>query len=71
MPTINPKKNGTTAAAVLKSKTEAGIFDVFLCHNSRDKPKIKEIAEEPEAARRLALARRMGATSGLALAARP
>jgi len=46
MPTINPKKNGTTAAAVLKSKNEAGIFDVFLCHNSRDKPKIKEIGED-------------------------
>jgi hypothetical protein len=42
-----PKKPdlGKTAAAVLKSKTEAGIFDVFLCHNSQDKPTIKEIAE--------------------------
>ncbi|HEX4697190.1 MAG TPA: TIR domain-containing protein [Candidatus Udaeobacter sp.] len=42
-----PKKPdpGKTAAAVLKSKTEAGIFDVFLCHNNRDKPTIKEIGE--------------------------
>ena len=37
---------GKTAAAVLESKTEAGIFDVFLCHNNRDKPTIKEIAED-------------------------
>jgi hypothetical protein len=43
-----PKKMdpGKTAAAVLESKTEAGIFDVFLCHNNRDKPTIKEIAED-------------------------
>jgi hypothetical protein len=46
MPTINSHKGETTAAAVLKRKTEAGIFDVFLCHNNRDKPKIREIAED-------------------------
>ena len=43
---ISPQENETTAAAVLKSKTEAGIFDVFLCHNSRDKSEIKKIAED-------------------------
>lgn len=43
-----PKKAdlGKTAAAVLKRKTEAGIFDVFLCHNNRDKSTIKKIAED-------------------------
>jgi hypothetical protein len=46
MGNVIPQVNETTVAAVLKSKTEAGIFDVFLCHNSRDKPEIKEIAEE-------------------------
>jgi hypothetical protein len=46
MGTITPPESESTAAAVLKSKTEAGIFDVFLCHNSRDKPEIKAIAEE-------------------------
>jgi hypothetical protein len=45
-PTQNSTDAGQTAAAVLKSKIEAGIFDVFLCHNNRDKAKIKEIAEE-------------------------
>ena len=37
---------GKTAASVLKSKIESRVFDVFLCHNSRDKPRVKQIGEE-------------------------
>jgi len=35
-----------TAAAILKKKIEARAFDVFLCHNSRDKPQVKKIGED-------------------------
>jgi TIR domain len=34
------------AIAILQEKKEKGIFDVFLCHNHRDKPKIKEIGKQ-------------------------
>ena len=36
---------GRTLSAVdlLKSKREGGTFDVFLCHNSHDKPRVKDI----------------------------
>jgi hypothetical protein len=36
----------TTAVSVLKQKIEAGAFDVFLCHNSQDKPTVKRIGEQ-------------------------
>lgn len=32
-------------AEVLRSKREAGRFDVFLCHNSADKPAVKRLGE--------------------------
>ena len=32
----------------LKHKIEAGVYDVFLCYNSQDKPAIKAIAEQLE-----------------------
>jgi TIR domain len=38
-----------TASAILQRKIESGTFDVFLCHNHRDKPKIKAIGEELKA----------------------
>jgi hypothetical protein len=38
-----------TAASVLKSKVEARVFDVFLCHNNRDKPQVKQIGEDLKA----------------------
>jgi hypothetical protein len=44
-----PKRADQTAIAILKRKMESGIFDVFLCHNHRDKPKIKAIGEELKA----------------------
>jgi DNA-binding response OmpR family regulator len=31
------------ASSILERKMEAGEFDVFLCHNSEDKPEVKEI----------------------------
>ena len=33
-------------ADLLKSKREAGTFDVFLCHNDRDKPQVKQIGRD-------------------------
>jgi hypothetical protein len=38
-----------TASAILRHKVESGIFDVFLCHNHRDKPRIKSIGEDLKA----------------------
>ena len=35
---------GKTPAEVLRSKIEAGAFDVFLCHSNRDKPQVRKIA---------------------------
>ena len=32
-----------SASDLLKSKRESGTFDVFLCHNDRDKPQVKDI----------------------------
>src|ERR1700744_3851404 len=32
-----------SAADLLRKKREAGAFDVFLCHNNRDKPQVKQI----------------------------
>jgi len=34
-----------TAAMILKGKIQAGDFDVFLCHNSKDKAAVKAIGE--------------------------
>jgi hypothetical protein len=34
-----------TAAATLQGKSATGDFDVFLCHNSADKPVVKDIGE--------------------------
>jgi TIR domain len=31
---------------VNEAGTEAEIFDVFLCHNSKDKPEVREIARQ-------------------------
>ena len=45
-PTQRWTGRGKTAAAVLKNKMDAGTFDVFLCHNFHDKPRVKEIGEE-------------------------
>jgi hypothetical protein len=34
-----------TATMILRGKIEAGDYDVFLCHNSQDKPEVKTIGE--------------------------
>jgi hypothetical protein len=33
----------STVASILQGKIATGDFDVFLCHNGKDKPKVKEI----------------------------
>ena len=38
-----------TASAILRHKVASGIFDVFLCHNHQDKPRIKSIGEDLKA----------------------
>jgi len=38
--------SSAAAAARIKEKTESGAYDVFLCHNSADKPEVKKIAAE-------------------------
>ena len=35
-----------TASAVLRGKEEVAEFDVFLCHNWKDKPAVREIAQQ-------------------------
>ena len=40
------RRERDTAAMILKGKVEAGDFDVFLCHNSKDKPAVKAIGEK-------------------------
>jgi hypothetical protein len=37
---------GRDAAAALRTKRQAGRFDVFLCHNSADKPAVKALGQE-------------------------
>ena len=37
---------GPAAESVLKSKVEASAFDVFLCHNSHDKPAVRQLAQK-------------------------
>jgi WD40 repeat protein len=39
------QRDRETAASILQGKIETGDFDVFLCHNSADKPAVKAIAE--------------------------
>lgn len=41
----NAQRQRDTASMVLKGKIEAGDYDVFLCHNSQDKPEVKAIGE--------------------------
>jgi GTPase SAR1 family protein len=38
-------RDRNVAATLLKGKTETGDYDVFLCHNSRDKPQVIAIGE--------------------------
>jgi len=41
----NAGRDSDVAATRLKGKVETNDFDVFLCHNSKDKPEVKAIAE--------------------------
>jgi WD40 repeat protein len=41
----NAGRERDAAASVLQGKIETSDFDVFLCHNSEDKPAVKEIGE--------------------------
>lgn len=38
-------RNRETAAMIIKGKIESGDYDVFMCHNSEDKPDVKAIGE--------------------------
>ncbi|HKQ53487.1 MAG TPA: TIR domain-containing protein [Pyrinomonadaceae bacterium] len=38
-------RNRETAAMVLRGKIESGDYDVFLCHNSKDKSEVKAVGE--------------------------
>ncbi|HJU53192.1 MAG TPA: TIR domain-containing protein, partial [Pyrinomonadaceae bacterium] len=38
-------RNRETAAMIIKGKIESGDYDVFMCHNSKDKPDVKAIGE--------------------------
>jgi hypothetical protein len=40
------QRDRSVAATRLKGKVETGDFDVFLCHNSRDKPQVVAIGEQ-------------------------
>ncbi len=42
---VLPKDN-KTATLVLQEKIETSTFDVFLCHNNKDKPEVKEIGKQ-------------------------
>jgi GTPase SAR1 family protein len=44
----NAQRDRDVAATTLKGKREAEDYDVFLCHNVSDKPKVLEIAEQLE-----------------------
>ena len=41
--TADAKRNRDTSASILQGKIATNDFDVFLCHNTRDKPAVKEI----------------------------
>lgn len=45
----NAQRDQDVAATTLKGKHEAGDYDVFLCHNVKDKPQVLRIARELEA----------------------
>ena len=40
------KRESEAAASVVQGKIETGDFDVFLCHNSNDKPSVKQIGNK-------------------------
>ena len=40
------QRDRSAAASVLQGKIATGDFDVFLCHNNKDKPAVKEIGEK-------------------------
>ena len=40
------QRERATAASMLQGKMATGDFDVFLCHNGKDKPEVKEIGEQ-------------------------
>jgi hypothetical protein len=42
----NAQRDEDVAATTLRGKREAGDYDVFLCHNVKDKPQVLEIVEE-------------------------
>lgn len=44
--TADAQRERDTAAMILKGKIKAGDFDVFLCHNSKDKAVVKAIGEQ-------------------------
>ena len=39
-------RDSEAASTVLRGKEEVAEFDVFLCHNSRDKPAVRELAQQ-------------------------
>ncbi|MEV6241788.1 TIR domain-containing protein [Lentzea sp. NPDC051838] len=44
----NAQRDQDVAATTLKGKRDAGDYDVFLCHNVRDKPLVLKIAQQLE-----------------------
>jgi len=40
------QRDRSAAASVLQGKIATGDFDVFLCHNNKDKPAVKEVGEK-------------------------
>jgi hypothetical protein len=40
------QRDNSTTASILQGKRTIGDFDVFLCHNTEDKPEVKEIGEK-------------------------
>jgi hypothetical protein len=40
------QRDRSAAASVLQGKIATGDFDVFLCHNTKDKPAVKEVGEK-------------------------
>lgn len=44
--TANAQVKQETAKSILKGKMQTRDFDVFLCHNHRDKPEVKKLGEQ-------------------------
>jgi hypothetical protein len=42
----NTQRELQTAESILRGKIATGYFDVFLCHNSQDKPTVKDIGKQ-------------------------